>query len=93
MKDMKRAYRRHKKQVKFLNRLRNQVNPQEHWGGYYHKHNKEDIIKDSLEGIGCYQKLRTMSTRCSCSMCAYYKYERKEFKNDTRRILMELQKY
>ena len=45
MKNMKRAYRRHKKQVKFLNRLRKQVNPQETWIGHKHKRNKEDIIK------------------------------------------------
>ena len=92
MKNMKRALRRHQKHTKFLKRLRSQVHPQENWGEY-HKRNKEDIIKEALEGKDtCYNKLRSMSTRCSCSMCAYLKYDRKEYRKDTLRILADSQK-
>ena len=90
---MKRADRRHKKKVKFLNRLRNQIRPLEYWWTPEGTKRilKVEIIKEALEGKGCYQKLRSMSTRCSCSMCAHYKYERKEYKKETLRELGELQ--
>ena len=41
-----------------------------------------DVIKD--RGQLCY---KTTSTPCSCSMCACYKYNRKEFKKETRRLI------
>lgn len=89
---MKRAYRRHKKKVKFINRLHNQINP---ISTYFSKgeiviQTKEQVIKEALAGHG-YQRLRSMSTRCSCSMCAHYKYERKDYKKETLRELRELQ--
>jgi len=46
-----------------------------------------DIIKDRGQLV-----YKSTSTPCSCSMCAYYKYDRKEFRKETKRLIKEWKK-
>ena len=69
MKNNKRAYRRFMKHVKFMKRVKIWFSGPDH-------SNTKEYYKDlTLKGKH-FTFLKTTSTPCSCSSCAYYKYER-----------------
>ena len=72
MKNYKRAYRRHKKHVKFLRRVKIWFSDLSYDNG-----NREYYKNLTLQGKH-YKFLKTTSTPCSCSMCAYDKYVREQ---------------
>ena len=86
MKNYKRAYRRHKKHVKFLRRLKNWIKPGERL--YFDSKTKrvveksrEDIIESALRGE-CYTWLRTTGRPCNCYMCSTYEKYTRDKKQD-----------
>lgn len=93
MKNMKRALRRHQKDVKFIKRLKVVAYEHGNWLITSGKTNKKEWIKnptwEELKSIDCgyIYKLKTMSTTCSCSMCAYPKYDRTKQKKENRMLL------
>lgn len=75
-----RAYRRHKKHVKFLKRLNK-------WNCRLNNKEKAQVIKESLDGES-WTVLRTTGTPCSCYGCSYPKYERPS-KSEVNQIIQE----
>lgn len=68
MKNLSRAYNRHKQHTKFMNRVEKWF--ASHWG------NDADEKQKALSGEG-YTFLRTTSSPCNCYGCSgYYKYKR-----------------
>jgi len=80
MKNYRRAYRRHKKHVKFIKRLKDWIKQ-----GYclYIKDSKiiattgQEIREQAIKGE-CYTFLRTTGRPCNCASCTYYKYKREQ---------------
>jgi len=93
MKNMKRALRRHQKNVKYIARIKR-------WASgidvlYIDKDNRiyNPTWIEIREFDGICKKLKTMSTVCSCSMCAYLKYDRPQQKRINKMFLnLELEK-
>jgi hypothetical protein len=80
MKNMKRALRRHQKETKHLKRLKRWASDltllQTKDGEWIYNPSWEDVKNN----YGVSFKLKTMSTICSCPMCACDKYNRIEQK-------------
>jgi hypothetical protein len=87
MKNLKRAIRRHQKNVKHIQRLKKWANETDMLrcedGTYIYNPNWIDV----KENWNVSFKLKTMSTVCSCSMCAYLKYNRLEQKKINKMFL------
>lgn len=67
MKNMSRAYNRHKQETKFIKRVKDWfVRP---------LGNRKEELKKALTGEG-YTFLRTTGRPCNCHMCTYLKYKR-----------------
>ena len=100
MKDNKRALRRYQKHVIFKRRVIKWINHGTQW--YYsdkqngisvflNKNNRkttEQMRELALNGK-VFNFLKTTSRPCSCSMCSCYKYDRKKYRRETKRILKE----
>jgi hypothetical protein len=69
MKNYSRAYNRHKKQVKFLKRIKKWFIGSDRLG------EKQYYIDLTLQGKNR-TFLRTTSRPCNCEMCTYLKYKR-----------------
>lgn len=67
MKDLSRAYNRHKQEVKFKKRVKN-------WFARP-LGNRAEELKKALTGNG-YTFLRTTGRPCNCESCTYLKYKR-----------------
>ncbi len=67
MKNLNRAYNRHKAETKFKNRVKKWMSS--HWG------NSIEETQIALDGKG-YTFLRSTGRPCSCYGCSQYKYER-----------------
>jgi hypothetical protein len=77
MKNLKRAYRRHKKEVKFLRRLKKWIKPNDRWLGSKEVKTRLEIIEAAKRGE-CYTFLRTTGKACNCFSCTYKKYDREQ---------------
>jgi hypothetical protein len=90
---MKRALRRHQKDVKFTKRLKMAASEHGSWLIKDEKTNKKKWVKNltwkDLKDVDCsyIHQLKTMSTTCSCSMCSYYKYDRTAQKKENKKFL------
>jgi len=88
MKNYKRGERRFTKYNKYKRRIKKFIN---YWDYKWFEEEsgiKRSSWKDMIEQHR-YTYFKTMSTTCSCSGCAYYKYNRDEFKKEFKRILKE----
>jgi len=83
MKNMKRAYRRYKKEVKFKSRVKIWTQGTYTWNPQY----REEWIKEIFEGKAS-NFLRTTSRPCNCWMCTFEKYERPK-KQDIQKDIWE----
>lgn len=94
---MKRAYRRYKKHVKFVYRIKNWVNYGTHWyepnKDGWRRSSKRITVQEMRESVykgETFTFLRTTGNPCNCSMCQYYKYEREQNQNIQKEIWREL---
>jgi hypothetical protein len=71
MKDMKRAYRRHKKWVKFTKRVKTWTQGMYSWD----TERRDEWVKEIYDGQTC-NFLKTTARPCNCWMCTFEKYER-----------------
>ncbi len=85
MKNYKRALRRDQKRTKYIKRLK-MFYFSDSW--LVNCKSWTDVEKE--HPVIAY-KLKTMSTTCSCEMCAYLKYNRTEFKHKTNKLLNEFE--
>jgi len=90
---MKRALRRHQKDVKFTKRLKMVASEHGSWLVKDKKTSKKEWVKNPTwkdlkdHSDGYIYKLKTMSTTCSCPMCAYLKYDRNAQKKENKMFL------
>lgn len=78
MKDYKRAYRRHKKYVKFIRRAKN-------W--FKSSQDEEYNLQQALEGKCC-TWLRTTGRPCNCYMCSNYEKYKRPLKNIVKKDIL-----
>ena len=96
MKNYKRAYRRYKKQVKFLRRLKNWIKPGD--TSYYdnkdhriYEKSREEVLQAAINGE-CYTWLRTTGNPCNCFCCSEMnKYIRDKRQNINQDIWNQIQ--
>lgn len=84
MKNMKRAYRRYKKEVHLKRRARNYYD----WSYSLsiHKESCWAEFKESVEFGESYTWMRSTGKPCSCNMCSHNKYSRLP-KSDVKKII------
>jgi hypothetical protein len=100
MKNMSRAYNRHKQNVKFLRRIKNwfrkdDVKRVQVYDSLRNKitnvdetyYEREYLIQQSFAGEFS-TSFRTTGRPCNCDMCTYLKYERKS-KGEIKKIIMD----